>query len=727
MKFNKMMTKVLSALIMVSMVGTSVQVPTLAEVTNAGRAIVAGTVEDKAKDASGSTESKDAGAADDEDNKNQNDAENAENNEQAAASDSNAQNNTENSSKGGANTSSVSGAKNNSSSSSSYNNISSSNTSNNSTSTSQVLEPFSKDNDSDKLSFDKDFSLFSYFGQTQTFSAIAANGDGSDIEWQVEPKFFSISTPKVDGAKSTVDITWDKETVEDIERAPFYAMLKSNPYEKITGTIYLSNGQAPSEEEQQQDAGSKKEFESEEVKNFVEDMYKTGLTQENSVYDLSLLGDTNNNTGATDFSNMSDEEILKAFEEKQNSENADNKDNTETLSDTKTETTENPTNADVYTIKITLDNDKVYSIGNDYDNKLTISPQSGHFTTDESWVYDGKTHKPNMTVDAPYDESKYTITYRKQGTETDLTEITDAGVYDIIITFPNGNYIADETSSKTITVTPKTVNFTVTDNVVDYDGNEHTAKVTPTEALASDLYSVKYVKRDTETKFNSVINAGVYDIVIELANSNYTLDNSFSATMTVNVTYTFNLGNSPAAMIYKDTTHDAEWQKEALDYLKANHKFSENYLPKDCSADITYNPINNIDADGNEYTVITSGLDKFVDPGVNINDGSTSDTIKGTVSAVSGVEGLYKVTYQINDSTMERYLLVVDRRIGDVNSDGAVNGIDANNLVGKDADANGVKQARIWDVNKDGRIDNNDVNAIRNRFSVRLEAYYPWL
>ncbi len=103
-------------------------------------------------------------------------------------------------------------------------------------------------------------------------------------------------------------------------------MLKSNPYEKITGTIYLSNGQAPSEEEQQQDAGSKKEFESEEVKNFVEDMYKTGLTQEKTLYMIYLLlGDTNNNTGATDFSNMSDEEILKAFEEKQNSENADNK------------------------------------------------------------------------------------------------------------------------------------------------------------------------------------------------------------------------------------------------------------------------------------------------------------------------------------------------------------------------------------------------------------------
>ena len=49
---------------------------------------------------------------------------------------------------------------------------------------------------------------------------------------------------------------------------------------KITGTIYLSNGQAPSEEEQQQDAGSKKEFESEEVKKlrgrYVQDRSYTG-------------------------------------------------------------------------------------------------------------------------------------------------------------------------------------------------------------------------------------------------------------------------------------------------------------------------------------------------------------------------------------------------------------------------------------------------------------------
>ena len=54
--------------------------------------------------------------------------------------------------------------------------------------------------------------------------------------------------PRVEGDKSTVDITWDGETVESIERTPFYAMLRSNPAEKITGTLYLSNGQAPTED-----------------------------------------------------------------------------------------------------------------------------------------------------------------------------------------------------------------------------------------------------------------------------------------------------------------------------------------------------------------------------------------------------------------------------------------------------------------------------------------------
>ena len=88
MKFNKMMTKFLSVLVMASMVGTSVQIPTFAEISGAGQAIIDGTKEGFVKDDSGSAESKDTVAAGDEDNKKE-DAETAEN-EAGAASDSGA-------------------------------------------------------------------------------------------------------------------------------------------------------------------------------------------------------------------------------------------------------------------------------------------------------------------------------------------------------------------------------------------------------------------------------------------------------------------------------------------------------------------------------------------------------------------------------------------------------------------------------------------------------------
>ncbi len=298
MKFNKMMTKFLSVLVMASMVGTSVQIPTFAEISGAGQAIIDGTKEGFVKDDSGSAESKDTVAAGDEDNKKE-DAETAEN-EAGAASDSGAGEN----SQGEAKTSPSSVARNTSSSSSS-------NSYNNSLDTSKMLEPFSTENDSDQLWFDQSFSLFEYFGASKTFTATAANGNGNDIAWEVgDPKYVSISEPRVEGDKSTVDIKWDGETVEGIERTPFYAMLKSNPYEKITGTIYLSNGTAPAEGEQTEEiaAGSKTEFESEEVRKFVEEMYATGLTQDNSIYDLSSFGDAN--SSGPDYSKMSDEEIL---------------------------------------------------------------------------------------------------------------------------------------------------------------------------------------------------------------------------------------------------------------------------------------------------------------------------------------------------------------------------------------------------------------------------------
>ena len=135
MKFNKAMTKFLSALIMASMVGTSVQIPTLAEITNAGQAIVDGVKDNNVKDTEGSTESKDTAAAGDEDNKESKDAEA----EKEAASNNAANNANAGGSRGEGRTSS----------SSAYNNSSSS-----SSDTTQVLQPFSTENDSKELWFD---------------------------------------------------------------------------------------------------------------------------------------------------------------------------------------------------------------------------------------------------------------------------------------------------------------------------------------------------------------------------------------------------------------------------------------------------------------------------------------------------------------------------------------------------------------------------------------------
>lgn len=437
---------------------------------------------------------------------------------------------------------------------------------------------------------------------------------------------------------------------------------------------------------------------------------------------LRIIGESIN-FDVTDTSVTYDGEVHKA----KITPSVDGVDYNVTYTNSKGETVENPTDADVYTINITLVDSSVYSIGNDYTNKLTISPRMGHFVVQDGWEYDGVAHTPNMTVTADFDNSLYTIAYRKQGTDTDLTQITDAGVYDIIITFQNGNYAADETSSKTITVTPKTVNFAVTDNNIDYDGNTHKATVTPNTTLAENLYSVKYRKKNTENLLDNVRNAGIYDVVISFANDNYALDDSFNATMTINATYTLNVGNSPASRIYMDTTHNDDWKENALNYLKSNHKFSADYLPEGCNDTIVYNSINGIDADSDIYTVITSGLDKFVDPGVQVNDGSENNVILGTAKEVPNISGMYEVTYQVGNTTMKRYVMVVSKKIGDVNGDGAVNGIDANNLVGKNTETDGVEQARVWDVNKDGRIDSNDVSAIRNRFIAPLQAYYPWL
>ena len=463
-----------------------------------------------------------------------------------------------------------------------------------------------------------------------------------------------------------------------------------------------------------------------------------------------------------------------------------------------------PINAGTYKVVITLTNPDAYTIGDISADTLTITPKTVEFTVDsDTWSYDNTAHTPVITTNPTIDSSLYTVTYNKQGETQELTSITDVGTYDIVITLTDSNnYKIADTSSKTITVTAQTVNFTVTDNTYTYDGSGHTATVTPdaegvdysvtytnskgvtvaspTDAgtytigitfdnpnayslgtitpntlvigpqtvgftvsdnetqydgnshqatvtpnitISSDAYTVKY-KDSKGNLTESVTDAGVYDIVITVSDSNYVIDSSVSGTMTITSVVSLNIGNSPAAMIYKDSSHadDTEWQEAALNELTTDHKFTS-YVPSGCSAGITYNLINNIDVDGDKNTVIVKNLDAFSDPGLSVNGTAVSG---GTPVPVDGVEGLYKVTYTYEDQSYERYVAVVGR-IGDVNGDGNVNAVDANYLDNKDADTNGVTEARVHDVNKDGKIDGSDASAIRNRFRTKLVGYYPWI
>lgn len=383
-----------------------------------------------------------------------------------------------------------------------------------------------------------------------------------------------------------------------------------------------------------------------------------------------------------------------------------------------------PISAGTYNVVITLANADAYTIGAITGNTLTITPKTIKFTAaQDSFEYDGTEKTPVISTDPVTDVSLYTVSYRKTG-ETSSSAILDAGTYDVVITLTDSNnYVIDDSSTKTITVTAQVVNFTVTDNTVTYDGNAHKATVTTESDIPQSSYTVQYRKNGVLT--NSVTDAGEYEIVITVSDSNYALDSAFSGTMTVISAVSLNIGNSPAAMIYKDNSHsdNADWQAAALNALVTTRRFSSDYLPSGCSADIAYGLINNIDIDGDKYTVIVTSLDAFVDPGLSVN----GSTVTGSSPVqVEGIEGLYKVTYTYNDENYERYVAVV-RKIGDTNGDGFVNAVDANYLDNKNTAPSGVTEARVWDVNKDGMLDANDAAAIRSRYKTALTSYYPWL
>lgn len=389
---------------------------------------------------------------------------------------------------------------------------------------------------------------------------------------------------------------------------------------------------------------------------------------------------------------------------------------------------DSPINAGEYKVKIEITDDKYY-LGVVTNDVLTIEKRKVKFMLDESEIdYDGVAHTPAVTTDWTFNDGEYTISYTKSGITAD--SVKNAGEYTVTVTFAEDNYEISAESTKTVTVTPMIVGFAVSNNVVDYKDDEYqTATIISSPTIGESEYKVQYVKHGGSTYQSKVKEAGVYDIIITFTNDNYKLPDGFSATMTVKAVINMNMGNSPAAMIYKDTAHkdDTAWQTAALDELKTDKKFTT-HIPEGCRDDIVYGDINAMALDTDVNTLIVKDINTFTDPGMTVMDGIlVSPIIKGEREAVEGVDGLWKLTYTYGDTVKTRYVIEAGCKIGDINRDGNVNNIDANVIDDTDKAASNVYELRIYDVNKDGRIDGADASAIRRRFREALIPYYPWI
>lgn len=330
------------------------------------------------------------------------------------------------------------------------------------------------------------------------------------------------------------------------------------------------------------------------------------------------------------------------------------------------------------------------------DKVLTITEARVEiFVTNQDFGYDGETHGAKVTTNPANIE--YAVKYRAEG-QTDYTadEPCAVGKYDVRATITDLNY-KSVTAVGIVNIREGAVNFSVTNNEHTYDGEkDYRATVTPMGSFTGD-YSVVYrnTKTGEETAMPAI--AGIYRIVVTLDDSeNYILGGVVPNTLTISPKVYLIEGNSPAA-------RGADMQ--------------------------IYKPINGVDVDGDENTVIVKNIALFSDPGMVVEDGITTETVQGELKAAE-MPGLYTVTYShdtdLGNIEMVRYVIVAGK-IGDINEDGYLNGLDANLLDDTNRAPKNVTEARIWDVNKDGRVDFLDADAIRNRYRTPLVPYYPWI
>lgn len=406
-----------------------------------------------------------------------------------------------------------------------------------------------------------------------------------------------------------------------------------------------------------------------------------------------------------------------------------------------------------YTVVFELTDNENYQITNTDPIELTVTKKQLKFKStfgdgSNKVVYSGSTASPSCTCsnDSNIQESDYSYVFYKNGTTQELHDFTDAGEYNTKITLTDSkNYAIDQTSELALTIEKKKMSFTVSNNSHPYDGTSHTADITPTDSsIDNSLYSVQYQLGDA-LPADGAVEIGTHKIIIVSRNDNYTVDENFNEVFTITFAGLMP-GNSPAAMIFADPAHEADtventqWKEKALESLRTNRVFIAEYTPTingvdaDVIQSIKYTDIgpygiNELDGDINTIIVKKITSDEIANSALNADPGyNLNGTIqKGKLVSVDGVNGLYKLEYTNDDTTIVRYVIEIPTKIGDTNGDGYVNGIDANALDKLDNTPGSVAEARIHDVNKDGRINKDDADAIRRRFGTKLVSYYPWV
>lgn len=414
-------------------------------------------------------------------------------------------------------------------------------------------------------------------------------------------------------------------------------------------------------------------------------------------------------------------------------------------------TTEQPSASGVYSVRI-------YSKNSNFDpaeitRTLTITGQSVSFTVkDNTHEYDKLPHYADVSIADGEPVTGFSVSYTTTVTNEDgSTEVvtvehpTNAGTYTINITLddPDG-FTAAPLNPSALIITPKPVDFEVTNNVIDSHNTPATATVTCKD---SDLtygtdFNVHY--RDIYNEVSDTVShKGKYDVLITVTNTNYTVIDSFAATVTVEgIELAF--GNSPAALIFRDRVHDSAWKDAALTSLINNKGFVDGYIPdvpgvpdsrqaefEEVLKQVTYNTQygedETMDGDYDKYTLIITDKNNFTDPGL-IVDGE-----KLLYTTMDDHGDMLTLHYEHAGNTFDRIVFVVPAlRTGDINGDNNVNAIDASYLEKHMAEINAdndrrVERRRFWDVNMDGTVDKSDADAIRRRYNNPLMSYYPWL